>query len=144
MTSLQGYFLIASPHLSDTNFRRSVVLLLKHSDEGAFGLVLNRPTDSLLSEVWELISESPCKLGEAIHIGGPVGGPLMALHSNKTYAEALRNDVAGLIKVNDWAEGVIKQNTKGAGANGNVDQSDAQDLDINSVANDLAACVTIC
>ena len=44
MESLQGYFLLASPHLSDGNFFRSVVFMLRHDDEGALGLVLTRPT----------------------------------------------------------------------------------------------------
>jgi putative transcriptional regulator len=43
MTSFAGSFLIASPSLRDPNFARTVVLLLQHSEEGAFGLVVNRP-----------------------------------------------------------------------------------------------------
>ena len=41
--SLAPSFLVAMPQLKDSNFERSVVLLCKHNDEGAFGLVLNRP-----------------------------------------------------------------------------------------------------
>lgn len=43
MTSLAGSFLIARPVLRDPNFRQTVVLLLQHGTEGAFGLVVNRP-----------------------------------------------------------------------------------------------------
>jgi putative transcriptional regulator len=43
MSSLAGTFLVARPSLRDPFFGRAVVLLLQHSEEGAFGLVLNRP-----------------------------------------------------------------------------------------------------
>src|SRR5262245_54000877 len=42
-TSLAPAFLLSMPRLRDPNFNRTVVLLCKHSDEGAFGLVVNRP-----------------------------------------------------------------------------------------------------
>src|SRR3954463_9442633 len=41
--SLAPSFLLSMPQLMDPNFSRTVVLLCKHSDEGAFGLVVNRP-----------------------------------------------------------------------------------------------------
>lgn len=43
MSSLAGSFLVARPVLREATFRESVVLLLQHGDEGAFGLVVNRP-----------------------------------------------------------------------------------------------------
>ncbi|MBY0525039.1 MAG: YqgE/AlgH family protein [Gemmataceae bacterium] len=46
MKSLAGSFLIARPVLQDPNFRQTVVLLLQHNAEGAFGLVVNRPAKS--------------------------------------------------------------------------------------------------
>jgi putative transcriptional regulator len=45
MSELAGAFLVARPSLRDGFFARSVVLLLKHGSEGAFGLVLNRPAE---------------------------------------------------------------------------------------------------
>jgi len=41
--SLAPVFLVSMPQLTDPNFNRTVVLLCKHNDEGAFGLVVNRP-----------------------------------------------------------------------------------------------------
>ena len=48
--SLRGSLLVAAPTLIDPNFRRTVVLLAEHSDEGAMGLVLNRPTDTSVAD----------------------------------------------------------------------------------------------
>jgi putative transcriptional regulator len=45
MDSLQGKLLIAAPSLLDPSFRRTVVLIAQHNEEGAMGLVLNRPSD---------------------------------------------------------------------------------------------------
>ena len=44
-------FLIASPQLRDTNFARTVILLIHHDDQGALGLVINRETQIRLAEV---------------------------------------------------------------------------------------------
>ena len=46
MTSLAGKFLVAKPILQDPNFAQTVVLILRHNGEGAFGLVVNRPAES--------------------------------------------------------------------------------------------------
>ena len=48
--STRGQLLIAGPSLSDPNFWRTVVLIVEHSDEGALGLVLNRPSDTTVGE----------------------------------------------------------------------------------------------
>ena len=77
--SLEGNFLVASRELLDPNFARSVVLIIRHSDEGAMGLVLNRPTKTSVSEAWKQVSEAPCPSTGLIHLGGPCRGPLMAV-----------------------------------------------------------------
>jgi putative transcriptional regulator len=87
MASLQGSFLIASPHLGDGNFNRSVVLMVKHDEDGAFGLVLNRPTGNTIAEVWKLVSEGESQRNDPIYLGGPVQGPLMAIHGVASAAE---------------------------------------------------------
>jgi putative transcriptional regulator len=68
--SLSGQLLIAAPQLSDY-FRRSVVLVLDHSDEGSMGLVLNRPTETTVAEAVPDLADAA---GEdaLIHAGGPV------------------------------------------------------------------------
>ncbi len=81
--NLTGRLLIASPYLNDGNFLRSVIFIIRHDSEGAFGLALNRPTSKRFSELVEL---STAKGGEPrdddfIYRGGPVEGPLLALHN---------------------------------------------------------------
>ena len=69
--SLRGKLLVATPPLVDPNFDRTVVLMLEHHDEGALGLVLNRPGPTDLAEVapeWcPLAAEPP-----VVFLGGPV------------------------------------------------------------------------
>ena len=68
--SLRGKLLVASPALVDPNFARTVVLVTEHNDEGAMGIVLNRPSETSLGEV------SPELAGIAgdgpVFVGGPV------------------------------------------------------------------------
>ncbi len=87
MDSLKGQFLVASPHLLDPNFVRTVVLLIHHSDEGAFGVVLNRPAENTVQELWEKVGEGACACQQQVHVGGPVSGPLMALHDDASLSE---------------------------------------------------------
>ncbi|MES0874022.1 YqgE/AlgH family protein [Sinimarinibacterium thermocellulolyticum] len=50
---LRNQFLVAMPSLDDENFSHTVSLVCEHSDSGAIGLVINRPTELLLTEVME-------------------------------------------------------------------------------------------
>jgi putative transcriptional regulator len=68
--SLRGSLLIASPALLDPNFARTVVLLTEHGEEGAMGVVLNRPSETAVGEVAsELAGVAD---DEPVFIGGPV------------------------------------------------------------------------
>jgi putative transcriptional regulator len=87
MTSLAGHLLIASPQLEDPNFARAVVLLIHHNPEGAFGVVLNRPSDNTVKELWKEVAQTPCESLRHVHLGGPVSGPLIALHTDSELAE---------------------------------------------------------
>ena len=85
--SLAGHFLVASRHLRDPNFAQSVVLMIHHDREGAMGVVINRPSDKSVCEVWQMIGNDPCDRDDLIFIGGPVPGPLMAVHALEPFAE---------------------------------------------------------
>lgn len=69
--SLRGYLLISETELMDPNFHRTIVLMIDHNDEGAFGLVLNRPADATLSEVVEEFDGAAAG-SASMFIGGPV------------------------------------------------------------------------
>ena len=71
MTGLKGRLLVAAPLLGDPNFERSVVFLLEHGEEGALGVVLNRPSELEVGEPlpeWRRFTGSP----EVVFVGGPV------------------------------------------------------------------------
>ena len=71
MDSLKGQLLLASPALFDPNFRRTVVLVTEHTEEGAAGLVLKRPSETAVADavpdLLPLVSEE-----ERVYVGGPV------------------------------------------------------------------------
>lgn len=87
MRSLQGHLLVASPQLPDANFYRTVVLIIHHDKEGAFGIVLNRPLGSTVGEIWDTLDELPVDSPQPINSGGPVEGPLMAIHTSRACSE---------------------------------------------------------
>jgi putative transcriptional regulator len=64
---------VAAPHLDDDpNFRRAVILVLEHSDEGALGIVLNSPMAVEASEALPEPLASVVTDGSAVYRGGPV------------------------------------------------------------------------
>jgi putative transcriptional regulator len=71
MESARGQLLIAGPTLLDPNFWRTVVLVVEHTEEGALGVVLNRPSETVVGdavpELEELIDGD-----DLLFIGGPV------------------------------------------------------------------------
>jgi putative transcriptional regulator len=87
MESLEGHLLVASPQLLDPNFARTLVLLVQHNDEGAFGVVINRPQRKTLQELWREVGSSPCHSRQPIYLGGPVPGPLLSLHAQPKLGE---------------------------------------------------------
>lgn len=88
MKSLQGHFLVASPYLGDGNFFRTVILMIRHDEDGALGLVINRPSNKTIGEVWTAIHEPVPERSDFIFIGGPVPGPLMTLHEVSSLRDA--------------------------------------------------------
>ena len=71
MTSLRGQLLIAAPALVDPNFRRTVVLIGEHSEEGALGVVLNRASETPVDEAVPELAVLVEGMGD-VHVGGPV------------------------------------------------------------------------
>ena len=71
MDSLRAQLLVASPQLADPNFARTVVLITEHNDEGAMGIVLNRPATTTVAEAAPEL-EALVVPGEDVYVGGPV------------------------------------------------------------------------
>ena len=71
MESLRGHLLLSSPSLIDPNFRKTVVLIAHHDDEGAMGLVLSRPSEIPAVDAVPLLEGLPGAEGP-VFVGGPV------------------------------------------------------------------------
>jgi len=69
--SLAGQLLLASPTLLDPNFMRTVVLIGVHSEEGAMGVVLNRPSGVSVADAVPALSDT-VEGAEPVYVGGPV------------------------------------------------------------------------
>src|SRR5665213_2061714 len=90
MDSLRGKLLIAPPTLVDPNFTRTVVLVAAHDDNGALGLVLNRPLDTPLAEISPVL-DALAEPGSMLHSGGPVApDELWQPDCTQLWATALR------------------------------------------------------
>ncbi len=87
MKSLAGNLLAASPYVDDQNFARAVVLVLRHDEQGAVGLILNRPLKQQVKPIWERLSGEPFPTDLSISYGGPCPGPLLAIHRSKRLSE---------------------------------------------------------
>jgi putative transcriptional regulator len=72
---LTNHFLIAMPALADPNFFRTVTYMCAHNEEGAMGIVINRPLDINLGEVlghMDIEASNPEVAGMRVCQGGPV------------------------------------------------------------------------
>jgi putative transcriptional regulator len=80
----KGRLLVATPPLTDPNFDRTVVFVLEHHEDGAIGLIVNRPTDEALAEPldrWIDLQSAP----SSIFSGGPVDtNAMIAMATTKT------------------------------------------------------------
>ena len=101
---LTGRLLIASPSLEDPNFSRTVVLMLAHTEEGALGVILNRPSPAHISEIlpqWKALAGEPAQvfrggpvsINSAICLGMPTPTGLVDL------PDGVEPTVAGLVSV---------------------------------------------
>jgi len=73
--NLTGHFLIAMPTMQDPYFEKSVTLICTHNQDGAMGIIINRPTDMTIESLYEKIDiplENPPFAKQAVLYGGPV------------------------------------------------------------------------
>ena len=75
-TSLANHFLVALPSLEDSNFSKAVVYIYEHNEEGALGLIINKPLTMQLNDVFQhlnITTQSTSLGNQTVMMGGPVG-----------------------------------------------------------------------
>lgn len=96
---LRGRLIVASPLIGDGNFDRSVLFIVEHNDEGALGVVINRPTETPVSDAlprWEDRLADPGVVFE----GGPVGlSSVIALALTESADDEALSPVPGMAGV---------------------------------------------
>ena len=98
--SLRGRLILAAPALKDPNFDRTVVFIAEHSDEGAMGLVLNRPSEAPVNDAIPDLAWVAETGDEPVYVGGPVapnGVIVLAEWSDPSQAVVLVDDDLGFV-----------------------------------------------
>ena len=86
--SFLGKLLVAAPGMPvGSPFNRAVILVLQDSEEGVFGVVLNRPASPEMLMAWQKVAGKPTFAAEKLVAGGPVQGPVLAIHRQQELAE---------------------------------------------------------
>lgn len=94
--SLRGNCLVAAKSLRDPNFHKTVVLLLEHGDQGATGLIVNRPSSVKVSHALSGNFNVP-EMEDVLFFGGPVEPlALLMLHNADLLQETEASPVPGL------------------------------------------------
>ena len=107
----KGKFLVASRRLRDPNFSETVVLLIEYGQDGAMGLVINRPSKVKLSTVFPDVKELKQRK-DTIYVGGPVAVNQMLMLIRSNQAPAASNPVIENVYISSsWKvlEGLIKK-----------------------------------
>src|SRR3954469_2354925 len=110
MESLRGNLLIASPVLVDPNFHRAVLLIAEHTGEGAMGLVLNRPAETLVADAVPDLSGLGDR-GAPVSVGGPVASDsviVLAEFDEPSLAGVLLDDDLGFVGSDSGDLGAVR------------------------------------
>lgn len=103
MGSLRGKLLIATDELVGSGFERTVILVLQNDQQGTFGVVLNRPANDKIKQHWRKMSGSPEHVVSQLVQGGPMGGPVFAIHKYQDLGEM---EIPGDIFISAKAESI--------------------------------------
>jgi putative transcriptional regulator len=87
VNNTKGHLLVASPRLVDPNFAHAIVLVIQHGEDGALGLIVNRPLEVSVTEALEQVLEGQTSIDGTLHEGGPCDGPLMVVHCDPQAAQ---------------------------------------------------------
>jgi putative transcriptional regulator len=112
--SLAGQLLVASPSQSGSVFGRGVCLVLRHGEQGAFGVLLNRPLQLQPKPLWDLLMAG--KRGAfaksatpPVLFGGPLHGPVLALHAQPQWSELQANNGIFMAAQRDHIQQLVEQ-----------------------------------
>jgi putative transcriptional regulator len=112
--SLSNHFLIAMPALSDPNFHHTATLICEHNEEGALGLVINRPTELSLGDILDhmkIKTSREAVASQPVFMGGPVQNDRgFVLHEPVGDWEATLkiNDRTGITSSRDILEAIAR------------------------------------
>jgi putative transcriptional regulator len=99
-TTLTGQLLIAAPTIGDPRFAHTVILMIRHDNDGAFGIVINRPVgERSIAELLEATGDKDTKLEGSVRVfaGGPVQPELGFVVHSPDYHRAETVDVDGRV-----------------------------------------------
>lgn len=99
-TPFVGGLLVATPMIEEPTFRRSVILLLDHSEEGSLGVVLNDPSNL---EVDDVVPEWAEVLAPVVAVGGPVQTDAGVAVARVQYSESLALPESVRVVSGPWA-----------------------------------------
>jgi putative transcriptional regulator len=114
-----GQLLVASPSVVDPLFGRSVCLVMHHDADGAIGVLLNRPLQIGPNQLFQMLDSenaSDSRLPtnpprRAVHFGGPMAGPVVALHNQQGLAEAVTGSGVYLAAQKEHLQALVKTDT---------------------------------
>jgi putative transcriptional regulator len=110
--NLTDHFLIAMPNMADPNFSRTLTYICEHNEEGALGVIVNRPTDLDMAALFDQIGielERTDLAGQAVYYGGPVQterGFVLHQPAGEWQSTMAVNDHLGLTTSKDILEAV--------------------------------------
>jgi putative transcriptional regulator len=99
-TTLTGQLLIAAPTIGDPRFAHTVILMIRHDNDGAFGIVINRPVgERSIAELLEATGDKDTKLEGTVRVfaGGPVQPELGFVVHSPDYHRGETVDVDGRV-----------------------------------------------
>jgi putative transcriptional regulator len=89
-----GTFLVAARGMQDPNFAQTVVFLIEYDAQGAFGLIIDRPTRHTMAELWPEIAGLEA---HSVHFGGPVfPNRLLFLFRSNDAPQGMRQVIPGV------------------------------------------------
>jgi putative transcriptional regulator len=103
-SSLANHFLVALPNLDDPNFSKAVVYIYEHNEEGAMGLIINKPLNMQLHEVLQHLNiktEPSEVLKQPVMMGGPVGqehGFVLYEEDNELFLSSSKETLVSIAK----------------------------------------------